>query len=258
MPEQIVFGATLINAVGAGETFTNILPENANRNPYEQLFKDMAVTPGTTITGLLNDINLLKAIESENIKVQYFDFDGMKHEAYRSYVYRKQLEEELENFTKQTKANDKWVYDFCCSRNHALSKELKDRYLSISLLQKTYEEFEKNTGRAIEVMDSIYANMQLDNVNSRVNYFRSEVMPEVKGFLKELRHAGNLLNRYPQDSFSTKLDAFLKEEYTYFDGATLFNDQFSHVSVVCQSTLQYINHCIITETGNVLRVQETS
>jgi len=72
------------------------LPENTTRNPFELLYPLNSIPPSSYITGITNDIALLKEIESENVKIKYFDFDGTKYEAYQAIIYRKQLEEELE------------------------------------------------------------------------------------------------------------------------------------------------------------------
>lgn len=78
----------------------------------ELLFSDEKVDLVYTAVSLQNDIDILKQIDSNVIKVKTFDYDGVKYQATESNSLIKKLEEELGKLNNLIKENDQNIYRF--------------------------------------------------------------------------------------------------------------------------------------------------
>lgn len=250
-----LYGGYFNNRVVEKIDLTTPLPENTTRNPFELLYPLNSIPPSSYITGITNDIALLKEIENENVKIKYFDFDGTKYEAYQAIIYRKQLEEELEKYQLQLKANDKWLYDYACYTSLVNAEELKALYERMYDLGKAADKFTEAFHTAWASVEAVYSNKDLSFVKSKISYFRNVDLPEVVKFWNGLSAENGLLKTYPDAAFEESMKSFMALRYEYFDGTTLYNDQFNHLAAMATETLNYIQSCALVENRKILALQ---
>lgn len=236
----------------------NPASNNTTRNPFEELFPKITVTPAVKLRGLLADVELLKSIEESKVNVKYFDFDGEKQEAHQAFVFRKKLEDEMEQIRADLKISDKWVYDYVCFAAPYAAADLKAKYQKIQDLDKVYNEFNMLYMNSYNAITTLYADNRLDVIAEQVENFKSIHLKEIAAFLKALRHTGGLLRTYPEDDFERKLSGFLNQNYTYFAVDTIYSDNFNHLLDICFATLEFINHCIVTAQKDMAEFQLTS
>lgn len=235
-----------------------LLTENTQRNPLDSVFKANNIRPASLLNGLAQDINLLKEIETENVKIKYFDFDGEKKEAHLSYVCRKQLEDELEQLKQDLRKSDKWVYDYCVSRAGVNGALLTNKYERLFGLYKQSDEFEKMFAEAYNLLNSFQNYREVNFVESQVNNFKNNHLAPITDFWKKITEPQGLLEQYPDEEYKLQLNSFLKENYTYFLSGTLYTDQFNHMLSTCSATMKFFGHCIATEMKTLLELQAES
>jgi Zn-dependent protease with chaperone function len=233
----------------------NLLPENTNRNPFNELFTEDTVSPSAQLRGLISDIELLKQIESETIKLKFFDFNGEKQEAHLAYVCRKKLEEELDSLRASLLKTDKWVYDYVCYNYPDTARLLKEKYEQVLLLDARTDEFNKIFHDAFTIINSVYYNKELTFVKSQTDHFKNNQLQSVLGFFKTLAAPDGLLQKYPDKEFEKILSDFMSNNYTYFLISTLYTDQFNHLINVCHSTANYLNYCTYIEFKSTCELQ---
>jgi Zn-dependent protease with chaperone function len=232
-----------------------LLAENTHRNPFNELFTEDSVAPAAQLRGLTSDIELLKQVESETVKLKFFDFDGEKQEAHLAYVYRKKLEDDLKNLRASLLQTDKWVYDYVCYNYPETAKELKEKYEHVFLLDASTDEFNTIFHDAFTIINSVYYNKELTFVQSQTDHFKNNQLQAVLRFLKTLMAPDGLLQKYPDKEFEKALANFMGNNYTYFLVNTLYTDQFNHLINVCYSTVNYLNHCTYLELKSICELQ---
>ncbi len=171
---------------------------------------DMAMLP-KEIRQIENEESVLSAIQSGDIDVRTFDFNGQKRNKQEAGTLLKQVSEERISRQQALENADRGLFLYAAHRSEAFDLNLK-RYLSI---RQSAAQFSTAADAIIEKIEPFYSSSDLTKeiVESILHMLKTELEPTFK---KELNNWLDVLSAN-KDIHELALK-YLESDYQYFDG----------------------------------------
>lgn len=114
--------------------------EATSANGLESLFADEYVNLVSEYNGLNMDLNTLKAIESGDIDIKSFDYDGVRYNRNEASKLIQDIGMELENKKNEVENHNKTIYRkfLASAKEMQLDTELKNAYVALKLEDDNY------------------------------------------------------------------------------------------------------------------------
>lgn len=177
--------------------------------------------------GMAYDMQLLEAIKNDQIRVNNFEYDGKKYQAYRSYEVYLNLKDELEKINKDLDQRDRDICFFFWQKAREKHTE--------GLLQQRYEAYFsqlKQQERDRHLFESILTELQKSHTT--LPFHEIELfMQEVYRLEKEIKERIAELIATQLDGISDEdrlqLQSYIKENRKYFNGKAYDEPALEHL-----------------------------
>ncbi|MGN6645228.1 MAG: M48 family metallopeptidase [Cytophaga sp.] len=190
----------------------------------EKLFDQQAVSLACRVNVLENDITALKQISSQELKIQWIQYDGTKYYYRRAGALIEQLEAEAKELKQKTDAHDHEIYSFfhhlAVEQNKAhefkeLYRRVLDALTAFERKNPVYMDLAKEAAFMSQSLsfDVIEANLKL--IYRQERFFKKEVEDILGNPLFE-----NILN----DEIKEVFTQYLSQDWQYFN-RTAYNEK---------------------------------
>jgi hypothetical protein len=211
----------------------------SSKKEIGKLFDHQAVDMAYRLNLLENDIDVLKQISSQEIKIKWFQYDGNKYFYRKADAFIEQLETEAKELKKNISVHDAEIYSFFydLASKQGKEEELKRLYKIFqdvlhAFKQKNgvYVDLGKETGFMSEVLEFRQIEANLTTVYRLEKPFKKEIEDILVNPLFE-----SVLNQEAKDVFSK----YLSQDWSYFD-ANIYNEKALAVFFDGLRNYQYI------------------
>jgi Zn-dependent protease with chaperone function len=180
------------------------------------------------ITGLKSDIAILENIESGNIRVKSFDFDGQKYDARECVNIKDMLAAELKEAEEKLADLDHAMisgfYRFALQHSQEAAADCEQQLRQYDILRHEATAFLQQVNGTIELIAPFYSdeNLTHEMVNGIINELKSVKEPAFKNSLGQWLKVCDFSEN---PSLKEKAQSFIEKEYHYFIDNSFMNNE---------------------------------
>lgn len=181
---------------------------------FAQFFSADRVDLIYQVSAMKNDILLLKQIESKEVLIKSFDYNGKKCKAKDAEEVRQHLDLELEQLEAKIAINDLEIYQYFkqIAEKNGTAQELLAKYGAYIDIDKTYDEAFEIYSKAMNETNFTQFTTPFEQIEANFKAFR-KTEEELKDFIRKILQRPNLLI---SEEARTIFETYLKEELKYF------------------------------------------
>jgi Zn-dependent protease with chaperone function len=183
---------------------------------FEILFSKEMVDVIYDFVGLENDKNVLKAIQTKEIDVKTFDYEGQKYKSNDAQLLISQIETEIEKATISIKEHDIKIYKFFYSLalQHGKEAELKVLYADLFKHDKEFESKFEFYNLMIKKLNFISVVTPYQQIESNFD----NLIPHEKFLKTELKRLleSKILEKDITPSIKESLEKYIHHDLEYF------------------------------------------
>jgi hypothetical protein len=228
--------------------------------PLEELLSGHNVGLYKNIQATAYDIEVLKAIESKQLDVKSFDFDGYKYKRQEAASIREQLEKELDDQKKRLTTLDQQITACFClmAMNKSVEKEvaLKEQYRTYFNHRREADAWLDSLQSTMNPLQPIYAGETLtfEVIEGLINTLTHQNEPVVKTGLKNWLAKG----AFDKNALlKQKVENFIGSTYTYFENKKFLEEQLKDLNQVVQEGWTAVQEFLFEEFKAILEGQRS-
>jgi Zn-dependent protease with chaperone function len=228
--------------------------------PLEELLSGHNVGLYKNIQATAYDIEVLKAIESKQLDVKSFDFDGYKYKRQEAASIREQLEKELDDQKKRLTTLDQQITACFClmAMNKSVEKgvALKEQYRTYFNHRREADAWLDSLQSTMNPLQPIYAGETLtfEVIEGLINTLTHQNEPVVKTGLKNWLAKG----AFDKNALlKQKVENFIGSTYTYFENKKFLEEQLKDLNQVVQEGWTAVQEFLFEEFKAILEGQRS-
>ena len=215
-----------------------IMNMNGAADPaFQNLLNDDACTLFARIQANKSDILFLEHINKKETGIRSFDYDGIKQEWRKAYIFAEKLEKETNELEEKLKATDialfKFFFHKAKQQRDADAEQLKNLYFSYFNENTDDKELFDLANETRELMADIFGSKRItfSVIETTIGTLKENYEPRVKEKLKHYIEKGSL-NDAEFERFSKTVSGFINSTHTYFEDDHFKNDQLAVLNEV--------------------------
>jgi Zn-dependent protease with chaperone function len=209
---------------------------------FAEVFTSEAANLQKIISDLTADIELTKALESGEIKVGTFDFDGTKYKREKAGEVLESLQNELQQREEELKKLDADLFTIFLDLARSANKETQfiGQYREYMQLRKEADAHLVILQKALDSLKVIFDGNTLayDTIKNTIKKFKEENEPELKRSI-------NTWVTYGAFEFDEEIKKSIKDfvttDYAYFSGTEYFDNELAELNKVIHGGWREIN-----------------
>lgn len=192
------------------------MPNCSNQQNFDSLFDGSKVELVYRSFSIEADINTLKQIQSGEIDIKSFEYDGIKYQKTDSYELLPMLEKELEETKAAINTNDREIYEyFCCLPSTDGPNLFIEKYETFMQFDHIYDEAAAIYSKAITQTRFIQYTTPFAEIEANLKDFSATEL-ELKAKMRELLSLSEA-EEVKADTKQKILSYVEKEKHLYFN-----------------------------------------
>lgn len=223
----------------------------------DKLFKEVLTEVVTSLPKSIeinnNDLEILHNIQSRQLQVRTFDFNGVKYTSADADKVIAELEADNASFAEQLKSADENIFRFFYAKallkDKTLATSLKDQYKKMQTLQKKADDYWLVMGEVLSNLRPVFAGetIQIEDANTMVRKHLQEHEPKLKDQLMTMLSEDIFANKKDE---KLKVELFLEKDYVYFQGNGFHDNELSDLyNVLSIAAKAWTDHMFISFKG---------
>ncbi|MES2892237.1 MAG: M48 family metallopeptidase [Bacteroidota bacterium] len=215
----------------------------------------------TSIAGLQQDIDLLKAIDAKNIETRSFDFDGTKYDRKEAGVLCVTLEIELAAKKALLIQTDKELFSFFYGKMNeilpSVATSYQTKFQQYFHDQKTADAHLVNLNEILELMQPVFSGetVAIESINFIIARLKDG--PE-KTFRRSMQ-AWIIAGAFDKEpGFRDKVVAFLASDAAYFSGESFLDNELTVLNNLVHEGWSELQQFLFDQYKTLLEMQEQS
>lgn len=221
----------------------------------EELFSDVKIDWVYTSIALQNDIESLKNISNRILKINSFDYDGIRYDFKQAPKLIDTLNIELTTLQNKIAENDMLIFSFYLNieKNQNLSSKLGNLYLEFFNFDKSFEAKSNLYFNIINDLQFISVETPNDQI---VTNFKNIIIAEnqIKQEIRELLSENLVIEDIQKDSIDN-LIYYSSNELTYFNGRNYIDANLNSLYFALQNYIYVLNRKYFLMKKEVLDYQ---
>ncbi len=219
---------------------------------FEKLYSDEAVNKTILLKSYNEDIETLKNLNSEEINIKTFDYDGIKYTTKQGVSILKKIEaekQEIENFLKN---NDEKIYRYFYEK--ASDKDgLKHKYKVFRKIDEAFDAMLEAHNQFTPHIQFMFQVLEPDQIIT----FRKPLLQNEKIFKEKLQMFYDLfvVQKYLNDNSKNILNDYLVANNQYFINQEYLQNEVDQLLIVLQEVINAANEVFMLAKKNLLDEQ---
>lgn len=204
----------------------------------KDLFSDQKVELVYTEIALKSDIETIKQIQNNTIRLKTFDYDGIKYKRSDAETLNLKLQKELEKVVSKIKHNDIQVFHFFNKIDSTFGNKSK-----LQTLYTAFFELDRNFDRKIEVYNKLHESINFLTETTPVDQIKHNLKlaatheTNFKADIKALIDNSTLEEELTPEILQN-FNLYLEKEWQYF-GVTIYHDE--NLNILYTAMNNYLN-----------------
>ncbi|MDR6195856.1 M48 family metallopeptidase [Siphonobacter sp. SORGH_AS_0500] len=212
--------------------------EPESLRPWNSLMNQEAMLLKDRILANAKDIEVLKSIQSGEIDVISFDFDGKKYKKEGAESWIHQLTKEQEIDTAQLNQLDAEIYWYVSKHNSDESENFKQHYRNFFKVKKIKEDFLAEATKDAEFIMPFLMN-SLEDTSINFNYYHEEYKKAEPGLMSQFEEfkKNGIFDGIRTEELKRSMNSFMGGEYhqlplreMFYKVYHLLGDTINHLS----------------------------
>ncbi len=227
--------------------------ESTTLKTFDEIFTEENGNLQHLIENHRQDLQMVRAIQENQIDIKSFDFDGNKISARNSGVVVDQLEADLRQTEEKQAQLDKEAFLFFY--NHAEDPALlQQRYLSFLETKEFVSEYSTTSGEVIAIVQRIAQTVTLEQAAAEAQRLREIDTTVIKPALSRI-FVGDILAKEANEAFYNRAADFLKSNYSYFLDNAFLEIEISGLFTLNTTISQILEHHLFATYKSLLEYQ---